>query len=435
MIINRFWHLMTAALLLHGAFIKGSFQKFTPSHFDLTIIGQAKYRDSLCRLPITVTDLLKNELAINFIPTLKSDFTEVPDAVRAILSNPNKTPGNVALIFDILWDFKRTPADYVPQQSLIKIAYSMLESSAIPPQWVTILNQKFDLVAVPDVYYQSVYKQCGVQIPIFVIPLGHDMDDFLQEEPNRGPKKPFLFGSTATFAKRKNQELLIEAFHAEFGNNPAVQLKVHGRAVWNNEFDLQGIQKKINIPSYKSNGKFAQGITQLTTNIQLILSPLPKKEYKEFLMSLDCYVLLSKGEGFSLTPREALALGKPCIISDNTAHSTIANTGFVCAVPSKLQEAAYYSGFGYCGFNFNCSLDDTRKALREVYTNYQTYVDKAQGGRQWVEQYLWKNVKARFLNLIKPKEVRLGDENKVTDAFIMTSSGTLYNKYIQLIYR
>ncbi len=464
---SLFRDLLYIVIFLPTVAIQGIAQ-FNPSPFDLTIIGQAKYRESLCRLPIALTDLLKNELAINFIPTLQSDFTEVPDAVRTILSNPDKTPGNVALIFDILWDFDRTPADYVPTDSFIKIAYSMLESSAIPPQWVKILNQKFDLVVVPDTYYHSVYKNCGVQIPIFVQPHGIDIDDLLREPLNKAPRKPFTFGSSSTFMKRKNHELLIEAFHAEFGNNPNVKLKIHGRAVWNNEFDLKGIQKKLNTPAEpgkndfvkltihgqmvlknkaelngahkkliastkKKQRKLTKGINKLTSNIELTLSPLSKKEYKDFLMSLDCYVLLSKGEGFSLTPREALALGKPCIISNNTAHTTIAETGFVYSVPSLLQEPAHYSGFGHCGYNFNCTLADTRKALRDVYTNYQMYVAKAQEGRKWVERYLWKNVKAKFLNLIKPKDVRLGGENRITDEFIMTSSPMLYNKYMQLV--
>ena len=84
------------------------------------------------------------------------------------------------------------------------------------------------------------------------------------------------------------------------------------------------------------------------------------------------------------------------------------------------------------GHNFNCTLADARKALREVYNNYQMYLKKAHSGRKWVQQYLWKNVKAKFLNLIKPKQVIFGETNQITDTFIMTSSKTLYEKYTQL---
>ena len=308
-----------------------------PPPFDLTIIGRANWRDSLSRLPIVLTSLFQDDLSINFIPTLKNDFTDVSDSIKAILTHPDKTPGNVALMFDILWDSKQSPTDFLPKNSFIKIAYSMLESSAIPPQWVTLLNQKFDLVAVPDVYYQSVYKKCGVQIPIFVLPLGLELAGFLQRKPNLAPKKPFVFGSSSAFMKRKNQELLIEAFHKEFGNNPAVKLKIHGRKkVWKDEFDLQGLQKKLFGTKQKKIKNLEEGATMLTPNIEILVAALPEHEYQNFMMSLDCYVLLSKGEGFSITPREALALGKPCIITDNTAHTSIVNTGYVYAVPSVI---------------------------------------------------------------------------------------------------
>ena len=109
------------------------------SKYDLTIIGAVKYRDSLGRLPIALTKFSKNDLAINYICSL-SEYDEVPlHDVRMILDNPDKTPGNVALLFDILSDQSRTAADLVPKQSIIKIAYSMLESTAIPAQWVSLL--------------------------------------------------------------------------------------------------------------------------------------------------------------------------------------------------------------------------------------------------------------------------------------------------------
>lgn len=408
--------------------------EFQRSPIDLTIVGSVKYRDSLGRLPIALTDLFKNDFSINYICSGRAEFEDVPSPIQSILKNPDKTPGNVALLFDILWDIKRTPADFVPRKSFIKIAYSMLESSAIPAQWVTLLNSKFDLVIVPDDYYQGVYNKCGVTIPIFVLPHGIDLEDFLGQPVRQAAKKPFVFGCTGTFCDRKNHELLIEAFYQEFGNNERVKLRIHGRNLWFNEFNLRSLQKKLSPGKRIRYTKLKNGRTMLTPNIELTLAPLSKHEYLDFFNSLDCYVLLSKGEGFSLTPREALALGKPCIISDNTAHHTIAQTGFVYAVPSNNKEAAYYANFkGSQGYNFNCSLKDARKALREVYNNYELYLEKALEGRKWVESYLWENVKARFSNFIKPKKVLLGAENKVTDDYLMTSSEKLYERYSALI--
>ena len=97
-------------------------------------------------------------------------------------------------------------------------------------------------------------------------------------------------------------------------------------------------------------------------------------------------------------------------------------------------EPAFYHAFGReYGHNFNCRVDDVQKALREVYTHYDVYLKKAEIGRTWVEQYLWSNVKTKFLNLIKPHKVIMGNKNMVTDKFIMTTSEELYKKYLQVI--
>lgn len=189
--------------------------------------------------------------------------------------------------------------------------------------------------------------------------------------------------------------------------------------------------------------KIKKAVTQLieklatknnTRNITLIDKSLSHKEYVEFMKSLDCYAFVPKAEGFSVTPREALALGIPCILSNNTAHTTICNTGLVAAVPCPLQEPAHHDHLGCtAGFEFNCTISSVRKALRHIYTNYDYYLSKAAAARKWVTQYTYTNLKDPYLTLVKPKKVYLGTDNSIDRLSITTNCPKLYKKYKTLI--
>ena len=204
---------------------------------------------------------------------------------------------------------------------------------------------------------------------------------------------------------------------AEFKNNPYARLKLHGRAA-DKEY-LDNLKKKIR----KSK----------TKNIEIINQVLSATEYLEFLKSLDCMVVLSRGEGFSVPPREALALGLPCILAYNTAHKTLCKSGLFCCVPSQItQPSLLPSSWGYIGNDFNCTVQDVRKALREVYNKYNYYLEKAHEGRSWVQQYTWNNLKPRIINLIKPKKILYGDQDSIANDYFMTKSQVLFKKYTQL---
>ncbi len=392
------------------------------SNIDVTFIGRIKFADGLGQLIVGLAEVLKDDLTFNHVrlPGTYYDFTDIAPALETALKNPDPTAGNVSFLLYPLWRKGLSAADYVPKESLIKLAYSMVESTRIPEQWVAILNEQFDGVVVPDQFYQKVYEESGVKIPVFVVPHGVYLEELLNEPlREHNPSQPFVFGLSASFRKRKNHELVIEAFHKAFGNDERFILVIHGRTSHN---------------QYKK--ELEQKIHELDAqNIHIIESFLSDKEYKELLKSFDCYVLLSKGEGFSISPREALALGTPTIISDNTAHQTICRSGAVYPVPFEIRQNADYShhGWGYCGEDFNGTVEDAAQALKEVYDNYEWYKKKALQGREWVKQYLWEQVKPQFLSLLKPKRVLLGAKNTVSAEYIMTRSKELYDKYQQLI--
>ncbi len=402
---------ITKLTTLFIALLGISINAFSSSPIDLTIVGTIKFRDGLGRIPIGLVDILKDDISINcFSQKGFYNLTDVPLGVQTILENSDKTPGNVGIYFNL-----RKPSDH---NFFIKIAYSLFEATRIPSKWVRILNEHFDAVVVADRFYCDAYKKSGVTIPVFALPHGIYIEELLRTPIHTAPANPFVFGCTSTFYPRKNQPLLLKAFHKEFGNDPKVRLRLHGRAV--NKKLFKGLQ--ANVEKWGA------------TNIDIEHSVLSDKLYQEFLKSLDCYVLVSKGEGYSVTPREALALGTPCILSNNTAHHTICDTNYVYSVPSNRAEPAYsITHKEVCGEQFDCTVEDVQKALREVYTNYELYTFKAQEGKRWVQSYLWKNLHNRFLTRIKPKKVLLGETNNITDEYIITDSPDLYHKYSTLI--
>lgn len=211
--------------------------------------------------------------------------------------------------------------------------------------------------------------------------------------------------------------MLVDAFIQEFGNIPQVKLTIH--SVCDSASIAETIHKKME----------KQGIN----NIELHIESLPWAQYIQFMSSLDCYVLVSKGEGFSVTPREALALGIPCIISNNTAHKTLCQSGYVHGVNSDIKEKHEGEFYGVsCGSHFNCTIEDVRKALRDVYENYTQYLAKAHLGREWVKCYRGENLKPYYMSLFKPRKVLLGDEDVITPDFLMTTESSLYQKYVSL---
>lgn len=398
----------------HFLLIIVSFHCFLAQAFDLTVVGNANKADGIGRISLGIIEILKDDLAINYVPCFEPPkLIDVDQEVRNILLTRAYVPGTVSILTNAVWHEKRDYYQLVPK-SKIKIAYSMIESTKIPHQWVKILNEEFDAVAVPDRFLIDVYKSSGVRIPIYEIPHGMDIDEFLAAPLHMQSSDPFVFGSTVSFDPRKNHELLIRAFAKEFKNSNQVILRMNGRYGYLECERLKGIVKELN-----------------ATNIFLTRRILNDVFYLSFMRSFDCFVNIAKGEGFSLCPRECLALGIPCILTDNTAQKTLCKSGYVRAVPSLITEPAVYNIFDgqELGYFFNCKESDVREALRDVYTNYRKHLKIAHKARDWVKRYSWKSLKYKYLNLVKPKKIILGKSNEVTDEYLMTNSPQLFKKY------
>lgn len=386
----------------------------------LTVIGPVQMADGIGKQSIEVIDALKERVSIGFIPTGHLNLHGVPSAVKKIVQKKNKKLGHIVLFEAALWlpnTFDYQLLESPRNSDQIRIAYSMTESTAIPDEWTFILNHYFDAVAVPDPFLIEVYQNSGVKIPIFLLPLGRNLKPFL-EYPKTEKSGPFTFGNFSACLDRKNHLTLIRAFSKAFGNNPKVHLTLNMRVVYNQEL-YREIREEI------ENNKL--------TNVTLTTLELNQSSYLNLMNELDCYVSLSKAEGFSIPPREALAMEIPVIATDNTAQSTICQSGFVRSVQSEKKEPAYFELMQKTvGNRFVCSVDEAAQAMLDVYENYSKYQEKAKRGKKWASQCDFSNLTPLYCSLIAPKRVLLGESNCIGEDFLVTNSPDLYNKYLHI---
>jgi glycosyltransferase involved in cell wall biosynthesis len=382
----------------------------------LTVCGFIDMTDGLGRQSIELIEAFHREFDTSFVPTRPTRFADVSQTLQRAVSRKKSRLGKVIVFEDLLWwpnEEKYRKMVNKTSKDSIRIAYSMFESTKIPNEWVMILNKHFDAVAVPDPFLVEVYKNSGVKIPIFIVPLALNLNPMLEQPLKKEHHSPLVFGNLAGCNDRKNQLLLVRAFAKAFGNNPNVRLRINCR----------GGEQEI------SNAITREIVQQGLTNVEFTQFALNRAEYLKLFQEIDCYVSISKSEGFSIQPREAMALGIPVISTDNSAQKTICDSGLVRVVHSPYSEISICPWGNAYGHVFNCSQDAVVDALKDVHSNYDKYLQKASLARKWAEQYQYDNLKSLYRNLIKPKQVILGTEDKITEEGLVTSSKELFEKY------
>ncbi|MGE5195964.1 MAG: glycosyltransferase [Anaerolineae bacterium] len=388
----------------------------------LSVVGFIKMADGLGRQSVELISALKDDICISFIPSRKSNLKDIPKDTREIVAQKYRRQGKVLFFEDCLWlpggaFYKKLSSPKKEDQ--IRISYSMFESTKIPSEWVVILNTYFDAVAVPDKFLIDIYKNCGVTIPIFTLPLGLNIDPLLKMPLKRSRGHPMTFANFSVCDDRKNQLTLVRAFVKAFGkNNQNVRLLINCRRSDDKKI-AEAIRREI-----EEEGLYNVIFSELC---------LEKDAYLKLFQTVDCYVSLSKGEGFSIQPREAMALGIPVIATSNTAQKTICESNLVRSVASNIRVPASYPWTNATyGHSFDCEIEDAAQALLDVFEHYDLYLQKAEQSRNWAGQYDYKNLKPFYKTLINPQEVILGEKNQITENALFTDSKELYEKYLKL---
>ncbi len=244
-----------------------------------------------------------------------------------------------------------------------RVLFSMWETDTLPGDFRRWLNQ-YDQVIVPCQHNVDLFSQFHNDVSY--CPLGVD-HKFWKPMDGSG-EGPFRFHGGGSLWRRKGLDVLVKAFNA---------LKLPDA-----ELHIKAAPHARDTPT-----------SSLGKNIFLNRGWMSLEEQRGWFNKADCYVAVSRGEGFGLMPLQAIASGIPTILSDSTGQSQFAHLAFG-VVPCGKSKAETIGSWD----------EPNQKVLEELmmeaYRNRGTIKAQAETRILDTKQFSWTSATKQLLNLI-----------------------------------
>lgn len=251
-------------------------------------------------------------------------------------------------------------------ESPIRVLYTMFESDRLPDEWHDFLEMA-DKIIVPSRFCQKTFADAG--FPADVVPLGYNDQKykFVERQPKKPQRGTYTFLHYNAFNLRKGFTETFKAFVKAF--EPTEPVKMIFKTTLNHP------PIPINPDQYP--------------NIEVITGSVDEAEMQAIMARSDCFVFPSRGEGFGLTPLEAMATGMPAIVPNAHGISEYFNDNFMYEVKVSGKCPGIYAR--YKGQNTGnmvvCDVEDLARQMRYVYEHEEEALAKGRAASFYVKQW------------------------------------------------
>lgn len=272
-----------------------------------------------------------------------------------------------------------TPYDFETNESELRIANTMCETSRIGQTWAEKCNA-MDYIVVPNEWNKKVFEESGVIVPIFVIPHGVDTDFWIKQPKERKEDAPFTFGIVGYLNERKGVFDVIQAFASEFDLSENVQLILK-----------------------TSNPSFGYYSTFTDPRIKTVTGNLERSLLRELYSDFDCFVFPSKAEGIGYPPREATAMGIPTIVGNYSGLCDFADSRFNFPInPAELRAGMNPQSIEQPGEWAYYDIQELMYQMRYVFEHQEEAKKRAQAGAENIrENFNWDTCAKKMVHLLE----------------------------------
>jgi len=270
------------------------------------------------------------------------------------------------------------PYSVLQLENKYRIIYTMFESTKIPEDWIEYLNAA-DMVIVPSTWCASVFAESGVETTVLPLGYNHRLFTYKKREAKRKSHETFTFLHYNAYNLRKGFLELVNAFTKEFEPDEPVKLI------------LKTTLKKPPFPFPPSQ----------YPNIEVLEGSISDKQLVDLCHRSDAFVFPSRGEGFGITPLEAMATGMTAIVPNSHGISEYFDKDYMYEVNVKGECASAYSRYKGVdtGKMFLCDVDHLRQQMRYVYEHQEEAIEKGRKAAEYVKNWTFEK------SAIKLKEI------------------------------
>jgi|GEM_PF-2656429 hypothetical protein len=281
------------------------------------------------------------------------------------------------------------------KQGVPNICATIYETDRCPYVWQLIEKQvPLDEIWVPTEWGKQAFVKGGLpEKKIQVIPLGVNLQRY---NPNISPakiigRKEFVFLSIMDYKTSKGPDLLLNAYFQEFSARDNVTLVL--KAYSGGDFERSKRMIKDVIIKYRTANKS-------TAHLLFLGDSMTNDEIASLHRASNCYVLPTRGEGWSYGTMQSMACGVPTIMTDASGHRSYMNetNGLlvkcrqipVSDVPWLLREPVQ-SGHEW----WNADIGDLRRQMRWAYEHPKEMEKLGEKAAIDMQPYEWHNIASK----------------------------------------
>lgn len=201
-------------------------------------------------------------------------------------------------------------------------AYVTWETDQLPDDWAPALAP-YERIFVPSEFNRALLADQGLSAPVDIVPhVARSVElSVADDRPDWGGvgRDDFVFYTIGTWYTRKALEETIRAYLDAFSADDPVALVI--KTTWVDHIARAAIPKEERHAVDERRMSTAWTLARMLggyprpARVQLIAQPLSARRIDELHRHGDCFVSLSRSEGFGLCPFDALLFGNPAVMT------------------------------------------------------------------------------------------------------------------------